>query len=209
MSIPLQSYEGNPNDHVINTYIDQLANSTPESVRPSTAIKKTKKYLFRTKPGTVRSLRLRVPGVPSQMQYQEKPDSVKIHPAEHAQRRYEKQYPDPKERERHQRIIDANDSMYLAFTKIPNKHECYFQTNSDDEAALIRAKINAGLGDWSYVFEDTGGMLIRSKYTDDLFENTPAGMSALYAHDRIQEMALEAAKELEAKLAVEEAAKKK
>lgn len=196
MSIPMSAYEGNPNDFVINSYFEQLAITQPEPVKPSAVITQTKKYLFRTRPGTNRSLSIRIPGVPIQERLKVKND-VKI--GDLAVKQYEKQFTQD-ERAIHEQVREALDGeYYIRFIKVPGRHECYFETSSEIVAAWIRDGISKrnqrGYESFLHVFEDVGDLFVRSKYTEDLFPGTADGLRAMAAHDAIHERMVAQAKQ--------------
>ena len=165
------------NDANSRMYIEQLASQEPETPQTPGMVMRTSKFVFRTKPGTVRSQRMRIPGIPAVPvgRYMDKPEY-----RQHLVEQYEKKYT-VAERELHKRIQDKVGGFFIEFTHLPRKQECVFQTNDDEVAQFIREHVKANGN--PYVYESVEAMPLRSLYTDKTFANTPEGQAALYAHD--------------------------
>lgn len=165
------------NDANSRMYIEQLANQEPEKPLTPGTINRTAQYVFRTKPGTVRSQRIRIPGVPANPvgRFIDKPEY-----RQHLQDRYEKKY-SQSDREMHRRIQEKVGGFFIEFTHLPRKQECVFQTDDDEVANFIRNHVRDNGN--PYVYESVESMRLRSLYTDKTFPNTPDGQKELYEHD--------------------------
>jgi hypothetical protein len=165
------------NDAQSQLYREQLANQEPEVTQAPGMVDRKAKYVFRTKPGTVRSQRIRIPGVPAVPvgRYLDKPEY-----RDHLRARYEGRYP-ASERELHDRVREKVGGFFIEFTHLPRKQECVFQTDDDEVAQFVRDTVKASGN--PYVYESVEAMPLRSLYTEKTFPNTPDGQAALYAHD--------------------------
>lgn len=158
-------------------YLDQLAAQEPEVPQQPAEIERISRFVFRTKPGTVRSQRLRIPGVPQVPvgRYLDKPEY-----RDHLVARYEKKYT-AEQRATHERVREKVGGYFIEFTHLPRKQECVFQTDDDEVAQFIRDAVKESGN--PFVYESVEAMKLRSMYTDATFPNTPEGQAALYAHD--------------------------
>ena len=165
------------NDALAQTYLTQMQDAEPEKPLAPKAIRTEKRFIFRTKPRTVRQMSIHIPGVPliPVNKYADKPDY-----REHYVRRYTSKY-SPEEQELFERIREKVGRPYITFTPVAKAHECYYETDDPEIAQFIR--------DWvkktkdPYVYESTENMPLRSLYTDKTFPNTEDGRRRLYEHD--------------------------
>lgn len=125
----------------------------PEVERTPTWRPATKRHYFRTDPGH-RQFTHRIPGVILGVYSNDRGREDGQEPAKaFYTRKYEKQYPDPAVRARHAAVREANgDRQYIVFQFIPNRFECFLETDSDVLADYIRDEIAAGR--MKHVYED-------------------------------------------------------
>lgn len=163
------------NDDLAQIYLSQMESAEPETQLAPKPINSNKRFIFRTKPRTVRQMSIHIPGVPliPVNKYSDKDEY-----RDHYIRRYNARYTE-EERNLFQRVRDKVGKPYLVFTPVAKAHECFYETDDPEIAEFIRSWAK---GD-PYVYESTENMPLRSMYTDDTFPNTEAGRRALYEHD--------------------------
>jgi hypothetical protein len=165
------------NDELAQTYATQIENAEPEQPLAPKNIKTNKKFIFRTRPRTVRQMSIHIPGVPLIPVNKYSGNDMY---RDHYTRRYEQRYTE-EERSLFSRLRDKIGRSYLTFTPVAKAHECYYETDDAEVAQFIRNWIKTNND--PYVYESTENMPLRSLYTDATFPNTEAGRRALYEHD--------------------------
>lgn len=165
------------NDELSNLYITQLATADPETPLAPKAISTSKRFIFRTKPRTVRQMSIHIPGVPMIPvgKYSDKEDY-----RNHYTKRFEKKYTE-EQRASYERIREKVGRGFITFTPVAKAHECYYETDDPEIAEFIRDYIRSSND--PYVYESVENMPLRSLYTDATFPNTEAGRRQLYEHD--------------------------
>lgn len=165
------------NDNLAQTYLSQLDSAEPEKQLAPKPIRTAAKYVFRTKPRTVRQLSIHIPGVPliPVHKYSDKPEY-----REHYLKRYTDKY-STEERAFFESVREKVGHAYVTFTPVAKAHECYYETNDPVIAQFIREWIRREKN--PYVYESTENMPLRSLYTDATFPNTEEGRRKLYEHD--------------------------
>lgn len=165
---------------------EELKNPTTKA-EPKVPVPKTRKYLFRTRPGTVRKLKLRIPAFPDAIRYIDEPQRGKGKYGEDFYRRWEHKY-GKQALEAYEDMKQAIGGVYIEFTEVANAHQCYYETDNEAVADFIRSVIATGRQ--PHLYEETAGQTLRSKYTDALFDDTEQGRQQLYMHDLAYERAV-------------------
>jgi hypothetical protein len=165
------------NDELAQIYLSQLDSAEPEQQLAPKAITSNKRFIFRTRPRTVRQMSINIPGVPliPVNKY-----SGKEEYRDHYVRRYNARYTE-EERTLFDRVRDKVGHPYIVFTPVAKAHECFYETDDPEVAEFIREWVKREKD--PYVYESTENMPLRSLYTDATFPNTEAGRRALYEHD--------------------------
>lgn len=178
------------NDPLVAILNEQIAEETrnpttiPERVA---AVSASRKYLFRTRPGTVRKLKIRIPMLPDSVRNIDDPTRGRRNYGQEFAEKYAKMY-SAEQRDVFAELVDRIGDVYIEFTEVARKHQCFYETDDPMIADFIRSVI-AG-GKVPHLYEDTGGQWVRSRYTEDLFPQTPDGLHQLYIHDLAYEKAL-------------------
>jgi hypothetical protein len=114
---------------------------------PSRWVRSAKHY-FRTDPGH-RSRNVRIPGA-----LEDFPNDDDGKKAAFSRRRYEKRWPNKKDRDLHTAVRSAlNGENYIRFQPIPNKFEGFFETESDVVGAYVDQLIASG--DLPFAYRDS------------------------------------------------------
>lgn len=165
------------NDELANLYITQIQNAEPEKPLAPKSINTSKRFIFRTKPRTVRQMSIHIPGVPliPVGKYSDREEY-----RNHYAKRYEKKYTE-EQRQMYERIREKVGRSFITFTPVAKAHECYYETDDPEIAQFIREYIHNQKD--PYVYESVENMPLRSLYTDATFPNTEEGRRQLYEHD--------------------------
>lgn len=170
---------------ILNAQLEE-ARKNPEKALEAVELHSTKKFVFRTKPNTIRNLELRIPGLPESERNKEEVGTRKHYGAEFA-RIYARKYSQD-DLDAYEELTNRVGSPYISFTVVPQRHECYYETDDEMVADFIRNVIASGRQ--PYLYEDRGIQYIRSRYTDAIFPDTPDGKQQLYVHDLAYERAV-------------------
>lgn len=187
---------GTLDDPILKMLGEQIAEAAKNPVQALAELDlhSTKKFTFRTRQNTVRQVRLRIPGLPESVRNRTDFGNSKNYGAEF-ERIYQKRY-DKEKLAKFEALQDAvGGDLYIEFTPIPQRHECFYETDNDLIADFIRDYIVKNPG--CHIYEDRGIQYIRSRWTDQLFPDTEVGRADLYAHDLAYERALRAEAEAE------------
>ena len=165
------------NDDLAQIYLSQMEAAEPEQQLAPKVIRSNKRFIFRTRPRTVRQMSIHIPGVPLiPVNKYSGNDEYR----QHYIKRYTGKYTD-EERERFERIRDKVGHPYITFTPVAKAHECYYETDDAEVAQFIREWMKKEKD--PYVYESTENMPLRSLYTDATFPNTEEGRRTLYEYD--------------------------
>jgi hypothetical protein len=133
------------------------------------------KYIFRTRPGTVRKLVAVIDHVPFDRGLDEK-DEEKL--LRSFNRRHKK---DMAHAQLLQRVYEELGGQWLVhFIRVPGSVECWFGTDDEDVAALFRSFIAKGVDDWQNVYEQNPQQLLQ--VGDLYFPDTQDGQLAAFRY---------------------------
>jgi hypothetical protein len=117
--------------NLMNAQIREIEQNPP-ATRPVTLLPEAR-YLFRTDPGH-RNYAHRIPGVPRMRNKDHYEYSVKEHEHKHS----------PERRAYFEDLARRAGGLWLKFTVVARKQECYFETDDEVLAGFVRAEMAAG-----------------------------------------------------------------
>lgn len=176
------------NDPVVKLLNDQIAEAlkNPEKALEMVDLHSSKKFVFRTRPNTVRQLQIRIPGLPESERNKEEVGTRKNYGAEF-EKIYKRRHT-AEQADYYEELVNRVGDMYITFTTIPQRHECFYETDDEMVADFIRDRIMSGKQ--PYLFEDRGVQYVRSRYTEALFADNEEGRQQRYIHDTAYERAI-------------------
>ncbi len=179
---------GQINDPVVKILNDQIAKAleNPEAALELVDLHSSKKFVFRTRPNTVRQLQIRIPGLPESERNKEEVGTRKNYGAEF-EKIYKRRHTED-EAAHYDELVNRVGDMYITFTTIPQRHECFYETDDVLIADFLRDRIASGKQ--PYLFEDRGVQYVRSRYTEALFADNEKGQQERYLHDTAYERAI-------------------
>lgn len=175
------------NDFVADAFIRDLANPQPVPVIAPAELPRTQKFMFRTRPGTTRNAQIRIPVLSNQARFGT--DEARVRQNIKA---YERRTT-PEQRAEYEDLVARIGGLYIKFTPVPRKQECYYETDDPVVAGFLREHVKKQTVKGLY--EDFGTRHLRSLYTDAIFPNTETGRAALAAHDLAIEQEMATAKD--------------
>lgn len=182
------------NDPVVNMLREQIAEAAlkPEPERAPFSLRRTQAYLWRSKPGTLRKAKIKIPGIPASVATIDTFHGIKEIRDYGAkfQKIFDRKHT-PELRAMFEAAREANGGQdYISFTELSQTFECYYETDSEAIATFMRWYLDSHPKVGQYIYEDLGIQMLKSRYTTDEFPNTEAGRQRLFAHDRAFEKAL-------------------
>lgn len=151
------------------------------------------RYIFRTRPGTVRMVTHDIPQ-PPMAGLEEKRDKFIRREWE---RRMVRTFKDPNRKESNEQIIARAERFFadvtdhnggdskIRFNRVSRKNECFFSTNDPVLADYVRDLVKRRVGEFEYVYEENGlSRIVVGPDTDLMksFPNTASGKTSAFAY---------------------------
>lgn len=155
---------------------DFQAIRTPELESKPAPLRRTERYVFRTKPRTCRGLVHYINVRPDGLDETDPKERMRLRRWDFWQKKEIAKYGDDWPN-LVQRVYEEIGGHTIAFHPINKKFECFFATDSDDVATYIRHFMKHGIGEFKWVYEQNprAKWVVRDDNVAKAFPNTDTG----------------------------------